>query len=153
MINFVKKHSATAVFLLLTVSSSNILADTVNGIVLDAAGNNASATDLAQVACFDNGNGPTAYLGAQIEDSSPPVPGLLVNVQIFKDNKMTNISDPVSADGKPSPFTILQAGDGVYFVSVNKTNVGSRTFSITYHCLTGSNVHTGTDISAVLQIQ
>ena len=148
-----KFSTSTLTALVLAAVSNSAYTHDINGIPIDAAGNNASATDLAQIVCFDNGNGKTEYLGIQIGDNSPPVPGLIVNVQISKDNKMTNISDNISADGKPSPFTYLRAGDGVYYVSVNKTAAGLRNFNLTFHCLTNTNEHTGTDIGGVLQIQ
>ena len=102
--------------------------------------------------CFDDGNGPGDHLVIQIEDLSPPVAGLLVNMQAFKDNMMTNITDTVSMDGNPSATGILKAGNGIYFISVNKTDAGSRTFNVTWHCETSNNLHTGSEIT-VLQVQ
>ncbi len=122
------------------------------GAVLDPAGNNASATDLAEVICFDDGNGPPHHLYTQIQDLSPPVPGLLLSTQIFKDNQMTNVTDTVSGDANYSSPATLNGGGGTYYISVSKTNVGARAFNITYHCQTANDVHTGTDIS-VQQVQ
>jgi len=72
------------------------------GATIDPAGNNASATDLAQVICYDDGDGPTDHLYIQIQDNSPPVPGLLVSAQVYKDSHMTNVTDTVSGDANPS---------------------------------------------------
>ncbi len=116
------------------------------GAVLDPAGNNASATDLAEVTCYDDGNGPPHHLYTQIQDLSPPVPGLLLSTQIFKGNQMTNATDTVSGDPNPSSPATINGGAGTYYISVSKTNVGARSFNITYHCQTVNDVHTGTDI-------
>ncbi|MEQ1638845.1 MAG: hypothetical protein ABL903_19470 [Methylococcales bacterium] len=127
---------------------SNAMAHSGNGPL----GPDASATDLATVECFDDGNGPGDHLVIQIEDLSPPVPGLMVNMQAFKGNVMTNITDTVSMDGNPSAIGTLKAGNGVYYISVNKTDAGPRTFNVTWHCETSTNVHTGSELN-VLQVQ
>jgi hypothetical protein len=122
------------------------------GATIDPTATNASATDLAQVICYDDGNGAPHHLLTEIQDLSPPVPGLFVSVQIMKDDKMTNGTDSVSGDASTSPATILVGGAGGYFISVSKTGAGAREFNITYHCQTEQDVHTGTDIS-VFQVQ
>lgn len=137
--------------LLLTPYSLDALAHSAGGPI-DAAGNNASATDLAFVTCYDDGNGAPDHLVISINDSSPAVPGLLVSVQIMKDGKMINTTDTISGDGKPSNAVALQGGKGEYYVSVNKTNAGVRNFTIDWHCETANKIHTGTDIG-VLQLQ
>ena len=122
------------------------------GATIDAAGNNASATDLASVICYDDGNGAPHHLYTQIQDTSSPVSGLLVSTQIYKDNQMTNTTDTVSGDANYSIPAILNGGQGEYILSVSKTAVGARNFNITYHCQTAADVHTGTDIT-VFQVQ
>lgn len=124
------------------------------GAVLDPGGNNASATDLAEVICYDdtNGEAPPDRLYVQIQDTSPPVSGLLLSAQIFKDGQMTNTTDTVSGDANYSAPASLKGGEGAYIISVSKTSAGARGFNITYHCLTAKDVHTGTDIS-VFQVQ
>lgn len=122
------------------------------GAVLDAAGNNASATDMAQVICYDDGNGTPHHLYTQIQDLSPPVPGLYLSTQIYTDTQMANATDPVSGDTSPSPVAAVAGGEGPYYVVISKTAAGARTFDFTYHCQTANDTHTGTDIS-VLQVQ
>lgn len=102
--------------------------------------------------CFDDGNGVADRLIVQIEDNSPPLAGLFVSMQVLKDNKITNITDPVSGDGVASPSAILSAGSGSYLISVNKTKAGTRLINVSYHCETKGGIHTGTDIS-LLQAQ
>lgn len=119
---------------------------------LDANGNNPSATDFGYVYCSDDGGEPTDHLLVRVEDASPPVPGLLLSIQISKDNKMTNITDIISGDGQASSGAMLKGGNGLYNISVNKTAAGVRNFNITYHCEASSGAHTVTDIG-VYQVQ
>ena len=119
MPNLTLKNLGLAGSLLLAISICNIASAHIAGGPIDVNGNNASASDLAFINCYDDGNGPADKLLVQIEDLSPPVVGLLLNLQITKDNKMTNTTDPISADNKPSVSAVLKAGNGAYFVSVN----------------------------------
>lgn len=128
------------------------LAHSVAGPI-DVDGKNPSATHLASISCFDDGNGPADYLTVQIKDLSAPVNGLLISVQISKDDKMTNTTDPISADNAFGPLTSLRAGNGSYSVSINKTAAGIRNFALDYHCLTREGLHTGTDIGKIFQLQ
>ena len=116
------------------------------GATMDANSTIRSFTSMAFVTCFDDGNGPADNLIVRIRDNSPPVPGLLVNVQVFKGNKSNSITDTVSGDADFTPFITLQNGPGVYWIMVNKTDVGARQFEVEYHCNTSTGVHTGTDI-------
>ena len=84
------------------------------GATLDADGTIRSFTGLASVSCFDDGSGTPDNLIVSIRDNSPPVPGLLVNVQVVssKGNKANSITDTVSGDADFSPFISLQGGIG-----------------------------------------
>mgnify|MGYP006048527895 FL=1 len=113
---------------------------------MDPVGNSATFTGYGFVTCFDDGNGPADKLLASVNDLSPPVPGLLVNLQILKGNRAASVTDPVSGDGNGSPVIAVRGGNGVYQIMINKTAVGARNFSIQYHCMTANDVHTGTDI-------
>ncbi|MCX7088718.1 MAG: hypothetical protein NTV00_11765 [Methylococcales bacterium] len=149
MKNTALKQIMVATALLLGASyTSMALAHTAGGPI----GATAGATDLAAVQCYDDGNGSADHLVIQIEDFSAPVAGLLMSMQASKGIQMINITDTVSGDGNTSPAGILRGGDGEYRISVNKSNVGTRSFSVTYHCETIGNTHTGTDINA-LQLQ
>ncbi len=105
-----------------------------------------SFTAVAFVTCFDDAGEEADSLIARIRDDSPPIPGLLVNLQISKNGKQVAISDTVSADANYSPFINLQAGKGVYTISVNKTDEGTRTFVLDYHCNAANGSHVGTEI-------
>lgn len=114
--------------------------------ILDPPGTNAGATDLAQVNCYDDGSGPPHHLFVQIKDNSPPAPNMSVSIQTFKDGQMANTTDTVSGDATAGDATTLVGNNGFYYLSVSKTNVGTRSFTATYHCQTANNTHTGTDI-------
>ncbi|NOR68849.1 MAG: hypothetical protein GQ532_04000, partial [Methylomarinum sp.] len=68
------------------------------GATLGADGTSASATALAAVTCFDDGNGVPEGLFTQIKDMSDPVPGLLINIQLYKGLQAISITDTVSGD-------------------------------------------------------
>jgi len=116
------------------------------GATMDPNGNVANFTGYALVTCFDDGNGPTGYLIASIKDTSAPQDNLLVNLQIIKGKRANSTTDPVSGDGNFSPAVTVHGGDGVYLLLVNKTAAGARSFLVSYHCMTASDAHTGTDI-------
>lgn len=116
------------------------------GATLDPAGNKATFTALARVTCFDDGNGPADQLIARIRDNSAPIPGMFVSLQVLKGSKAISITDTTSGDAEFSPFVTLQAGNGVYFMMVDKTMAGARNFEAEWHCNTATGVHTGTDI-------
>ena len=122
------------------------------GATLDAQGTRLSATGLAAVTCFDDGSGEPEHLFAQVRDSSPPVDGLLLSLQLLKGNKAINSTDHISGDPDYSPGVRLEGGAGVYYMMVNKTGAGPRTFDVIWHCRTTANIHTGTSIQ-VLQFQ
>lgn len=119
---------------------------------IDSASNNASATDLAAVTCYDDGNGAPARLYGQIKDMSPPVAGLLLNFHIYKGQQMITSTDTVSGDANYSQEVRLNGGPGVYYISATKTKAGVRLFDVIWHCETIGGIHTGTDI-VVYQIQ
>ena len=118
------------------------------GATLDADGTIRSFSGLASVTCFNDGSGIPDNLIVSIKDNSPPVPGLMVNVQVVSSNgdRVNSITDTVSGDADFSPFIKVQDGDGPYIVIVNKTDVGARDFDLQYHCNTANDVHTGTEI-------
>lgn len=122
------------------------------GATMDAAGISSAFTGLAIVTCKSEGGVATDYLIAQIRDHSPPVDGLLVNLQLLKGNKAISTTDNISGDSGYSDSVSLRGGNGTYYMMVNKTDVGERTFDIVYHCMSDSGVHTVTEIG-VLQFE
>ena len=117
------------------------------GATLGADGTNANATALAAVTCFDDGNGEPEGLFTQIKDLSDPVPGLLINIQLYKGLQATSDTDTVSGDADYSEGVQLNGGAGVYQMIVDKTDFGARRFDVIWHCMTEDHVHTGTDIT------
>lgn len=148
----IKQLLGTAILISAAGYGSVALSHTAGG-PLDFSGVGASATDLVSVDCFNDSNGEADHLVAQVEDLSPPVPGLMVSLQITKDNKMINTTDTISSDGSASPAVNLHGGNGSYRISVNKTGPGVRNINVTYHCETSSNVHTGTSDLTAYQLQ
>ena len=141
------KKTLMAVFIAAaTVGYAGISSAHTAGATLDPGSNIRSFTGQAFVTCFNDGNGEADHLIARIRDLSPPVPGLLVNLQLYKGNKSNSISDTVSGDADFSPFITLQNGPGVYWIMVNKTDKGARNFELEWHCNARDGVHTGTDI-------
>lgn len=116
------------------------------GATMDPHGSVASFTGYALVTCFNDGNGDADHLVSSIKDTSPHHDNLLVNLQIIKGSHAISTTDPVSGDGNFSPEVSVHGGNGVYFLLVNKTAEGARSFVVSYHCMTASEVHTGTDI-------
>ncbi|MGZ4954202.1 MAG: hypothetical protein ACXV8Q_03740 [Methylobacter sp.] len=146
------KNAFISASLLVAVGYANFALAHNAGGPIDAGSNNASATDLAAVSCFDDGSGTPSRLFAQIKDMSAPVPGLLTSFHIYKGTQMTTTTDTVSGDANYSAGVSLNGGPGTYYISVSKTDAGVRIFDIIYHCLTSGGDHTGTDIS-VFQVQ
>lgn len=146
------KKTLVAVSLLMAAGYADIASAHSGGGTIDPNGTNASASDLAVVTCFDDGNGTPHHLAAQVKDSSSPVSGLLLSLHLQKGNQMTTITDTVSGDTNYSPLITLNGGAGVYYMSVTKSNAGSRVFDVIWHCVTNNGDHTGTDI-AVVQAQ
>lgn len=120
---------------------------------LGSLGEAASATDFYQVTCSDDGAGLPQSLYLQIQDTTGAA-APLAGVQAQRAAQVTNSVDPVSGDGSGSPIAFVNGGVGVFDVLVYKlvykTGAGATTYSLTYHCMTGTNgtgVHTGTSLA------
>lgn len=135
-----------AALITVTISHASVAYAHTAGAILDPGNTIRNFTGMAFVTCGDDGNGSADHIIVRIRDNSPPVPGLLVNLQVFKRDKSNSITDTVSGDAEFSPFVTLQGRGGVYWLMVNKTDIGARSFDVEYHCNTLDGVHTGTDI-------
>lgn len=111
-----------------------------------AMGESASFTGYALVTCANEGSNPTDYLEISVQDTSPPVPGLLVNMQVIKGDRAANTTDIVSGDSQFSPAVRVHGGNGNYQILVNKTGQGPRSFIVSYHCKTATDSHSDTEI-------
>ena len=116
---------------------------------LDPIGTSQTFTGLAQITCSSEGSESTDYLLARIRDNSALIPGMLTNVQIYKGNMAISITDTTPGDTEFSPYISLQGGNGVYYIIVNKTDVGERLFDLEWHCTAASGTHTPTDINVL----
>jgi hypothetical protein len=106
----------------------------------------AEATDFYQVSCTDDGNGVPASMVAQvINRSAAPAP--YVSVVVHRGVAATNTTDATAGDAVASPLVNVNGGDGVYNVFVSKAGPGAESYTLTFHCMTGTNgsgIHTGT---------
>lgn len=112
-------------------------------------GSAASSVDYYQVTCSDDGNGAPLSMTAQVKDTSP-VASPLVSVLVRKSNVAIASTDAVDGDTTFSPLVYVNGGSGVYDVFVQKSATGTESYTLTYHCMTGSNgtgAHTGTTIA------
>ncbi|MCG7755672.1 MAG: hypothetical protein LZF63_03320 [Nitrosomonas sp.] len=140
------QKAVATIFTVITLGYASVSGAHDAGATMDPNGTVATFTGYALVTCFDDGNGPTDNLVASVKDTSLPQDNLLVNLQIIKGNHAISTTDPVSGDGNFSPEVRVHGGNGVYQLLVNKTKEGARSFVVSYHCMTASNAHTGTDI-------
>lgn len=140
------QKAVTALFCTVVLSHASVSSAHDAGATMDPSGTVATFTGYALVTCFDDGNGPADNLVASVKDTSLPQENLLINLQIIKGDYAISTTDLVSGDGSFSPEVRVHGGNGVYFLLVNKTKEGARSFVVSYHCMTASNAHTGTDI-------
>ncbi len=117
-----------------------------------ALGKAAGATDYYQVECFDDGSGPAGYLVVEIKDLAP-VAAPLISVQVTKGNIARNSTDTVDGNATYGPTLTVKGGNGVYFLTVDKTGAKAETYNLQIHCLTAGGLHTGTQEPELLQDQ
>jgi hypothetical protein len=97
----------------------------------------ASAANLYQVTCSDDGSGAPASLAVAVRDDAPSA-APLVNVQIQKGSAASNATDAADGDGTFSPAVFVNGGAGVYDVFVGKTAAGAESFTLSFQCTTGA---------------
>lgn len=113
------------------------------------------AIDWYQVTCSDDGSGAPDHLLAEIKDNTAST--AKVGVVVKKGTSCTepcakNAQDVTDTDANFSPSIKVKQGSGVYDVYVHHTSAGSDSYSLTYHCETSGNVHTGTSITSKQQM-
>ena len=113
-------------------------------------GADATATDLYQIVCSNDGTGAPGSLSVQILDDVPAA-APKVGVQVRGGSLLSTSTDPVDGDATASPLISVDVTTTLVFdVLVDKTGAGSENYVLTYHCLTGPNgtgLHTGTAIA------
>ena len=100
-------------------------------------GADASAANLYQVTCSDDGSGPPASLVVAVQDTAP-ASAPLVSVQIQKGSAARNATDAVDGDAAFSPQVFVDGGAGVYDVFVDKSDAGDEGFVLSFQCTTGA---------------
>ncbi len=123
------------------------------GGTMDPTGTNAHFTAVADVSCFDDGNGPPHHLAVRIRDTSPPVAGLFISLHVLKGGRGISTTDTIPGDFHFSPEVTLAAGAGNYTLMATITDKGPRSFIADWHCETIDNIHTGTDDIIVRQFR
>ena len=130
------------------ISAQEVSAHELSATLGTAAG----ATDYYQVHCYDDGAGATGYLELSVTDELP-VAAPIVSTQVMKIDsinktyRLLSSSDLKDGDASSSPELAASWGNGFYFVTVNKTKAGAEKYTLSYHCMTAGNEHTGTDIT------
>jgi hypothetical protein len=112
----------------------------------ETLGADASATDVVQIVCSDNGSGPPQSLGVDVRDNAP-AEAALVSVQVQRGGDLVNATDTVDGDTGVSPHVTVNGGAGAYDVLVDKTGAGAESYTLSFHCTTGpdgTGVHAGT---------
>lgn len=141
---------AHATLLISALTFSGLSSAHEAGATMDPASTSASFTGFAVVSCTSEGNLPTSYLEVSVKDTDVPQENLLINLQAFHlgggVNRAVSTTDPVSGDDQFSPTVKVEAGNGTYYLIVNKTGVGPRSFTVSYHCKAADGTHTPTDI-------
>jgi hypothetical protein len=119
-------------------------------------GKKPGATDIYQVTCYDDGAGvgAPARLDVQVQDLVPVKPPL-ITAQVQKGAVNVSTTDPKDGDKKASPLVSAPGGAGTYTVTVSKTAKPGKPdkvraypeiYRLTFHCMSGSGQHAGTDI-------
>lgn len=121
-------------------------------------GKRVDTSDIYEITCADDGNGPPARLEVEIEDLLPVKPPR-VSVLVQKEgSESVTTTDPKDGDNRPGLTVSNNGGAGTYTVTVSKlpkpgkpdkTRRYKELYSLDYHCITSSNQHTGTTLSTI----
>jgi hypothetical protein len=115
-----------------------------------------TASDLYLISCYDDGNGTPAKLVFSVSDLNPPAaPFVAMSVRKGKSAWKT-VVDRVDGDNNSSPQGVLAKRGGTYKARISKagpTRTGSEIYNATFHCMTASNVHTGTSEPVIIRNQ
>ncbi|MEC4748391.1 hypothetical protein [Methylomicrobium sp. Wu6] len=119
------------------------------GIAHDQGGTlnaGASATDVYQVSCFDDGGGKPYQLFFEIKSVIPASPP--VSAQVINDDLAMSTTDRVGGDENYSPeLQVVKPGNNdTYTIVIDKSAAGKASYSLEYHCQDSHGNHTGTDI-------
>ncbi len=105
-------------------------------------GGKTSATDVWEVTC----SGGSDFLAMRVKDGLPKK-APKVSIQVSKDRLAANTTDPIDGDNEYSPEIRVNAGDGVYLVTVDKTGKAPENYLLEYHCENNAGGHTSTTIA------
>lgn len=140
---FFKRVAISALMLLALGYRVVASAHTLNASLGAAAG----TIDFYLISC-STGDANGARLEVSVINQAASSP--LLSVQMQKNDLAVNSTDAASGNSAYSPTVPLTGGDGVYYVTVDKSGAGSVNYSLEYHCKTGGGLHTGDDTSLIL---
>ena len=112
-------------------------------------GDAAAISDYIMISCKADGSIPADKLYFQLTSNSPADAPFLVSAQIAKDNSATNVTDPINGDVNPSRQVVVNGGEGMYRVTINKNGVGKASYSFVYHCESNEGEHAETTDSSL----
>ena len=150
----IKKVTLIGLLIIASGFQFKAVAHSLNGqsLASEIAKLTSGPTDLWLVSCWNDGNGPAAYLKVQLQATRA------THLQISRNQQSISVTGVSTAQGRFSKFitlkpvkpgTTVNDGNGDYLVMVNKSQPSRASYSFDYHCMTASGGHTGTDISAV----
>ena len=150
----IKKVTLIGLLIIASGFQFKAVAHSLNGqsLASEIAKLTSGPTDLWLVSCYNDGNGPAAYLKVLLQ-ATPAT-----HLQISRNQQSISVTGVSTAQGKFSktitlkpvkPGTTVNDGNGDYLVMVNKSQAAKAVYSFDFHCKTASDDHTGTDISNV----
>lgn len=152
--NKIMRNILTALLPLMALGQAGAaLAHDQSGFLAAAA----SSVDYYLVQCYNDGSGNAAHLYSQVINYTTGASVPKVSVQLLwtgtpvtANNIASNSTDPINGDAINSPAILQQGGNGYFYMAVNKTGAGAVTYDVTYHCQTADLVHTGTNITQLV---
>ncbi len=149
----IKTTLLSSVILIVSSYTPTVLAHDYVGTLGTLAG--ASATDLLRVDCSQDvgaaSQSPTHQLYITITDGTAAGGKLTASAAVFTPGfgKATTVTDPKGGDGVSSPektLTVIGADkqDVEFFITINHSATGGKSYTLGYHCQDASGQHTGT---------
>lgn len=151
----IKTTLLSSIIIIATSYTSTVLAHDYTDSLKAAFG--ASATDLYRIDCSQDAGAasqsPTHQLFIQINDGSAAGGKLSATASVFTPGfgKALTVTDPTGGDGVASPsklLTVIGADqqDNQFFITVNHSATGAKSYTLGYHCQDASGQHTGTSL-------
>ncbi|ASF46176.1 hypothetical protein [Methylovulum psychrotolerans] len=145
MRNKIEKTFFNTLLLCAFFAQTNLtMAASLNG----ALGNASSATDYYRITCGTNSFGDTYKLNVALADVAP-VAAPIISIQVIKGALGKNTYDTNDGDTVYSSAAIVQGGNGIYQVIIDKTSAGVENYTLKYNCQNSAGATTDTSIVTV----